>query len=105
MLPIPVGFDFMMVLRFAGVLGALAVGYWLFDAIGDAREARVWAKINAAIEKTNGDIDKQLSLDERIAQVAEAARVKALSRAVTLPAIAVSCPASASQADALNAIR
>lgn len=102
---IPVGFDFMMALRFVAVLGALAVGYWIFDAIGDQREAKVWASINAAIDKTNADIDKQLSLDERIAAVAEAARKKALDNALKLPAVAVQCPATPAQASALNAIK
>lgn len=105
MLGIPVGFDFMMVFRFAALAAAIGFGWVIFDAVGDRREQQVWNKINVAIEKTNADIDKQLSLDERIAQVAEAARKKALANAISLPAIAVTCPASKPQADALNAIK
>lgn len=103
MIPFPL--DLAVVIRTVAVV-IVAIGlFWLVDAIGDQREAKVWASINAAIEKTNADIDKQLSLDDRIAQVAEAARKKALANAISLPAIAVACPASKPQADALNAIK
>lgn len=103
MIPFPL--DLAVVIRTVAVV-IVAIGlFWLVDAIGDQREAKVWASINAAIEKTNADIDKQLSLDERISAVAEAARKKALANAISLPAIAVACPASKPQADALNAIK
>lgn len=105
MLGIPVGFDFMVAVRCIAALGAIAVLYWLADAIGDQREAKVWASINAAIEKTNSDIDKQLSIDERIAQVAERARAKALSAALAQTATSIRCPASKLEAESLTAIK
>lgn len=100
-----IGIDIMMVVRGAVILALLAVGVWVFDKIGDEREAKVWREINAAIDKTNDRIDKQLSLDDKIAAIAESARAKALANAKALPAIAVACPASPAQASALNAIK
>lgn len=102
---IPVGFDIAMVLRFLAGLGIAAGLWYVADAIGDAREAKVYAKIDRAIESTNAEIDKTLTLDEKIAAVAEAARQKALSNALRLPTIAVACPANKAQAEALSAIK
>lgn len=105
MLPIPVGFDFLMVARFIAGLGVIAFIWWGVDLIGDQRELKVWNKINVAVEKVNTEAAKQGSLDEKIAAIAEAARQKALDEAKALPAIAPVCPANESQARALNAIR
>lgn len=82
------------------VLGCL---YWVVDEIGDRREAKVWRKINAAIEKTNVDVRSFNELDEKIAAIAEDARKKALASARQVAA--GRCPASAEQAQALSRIR
>jgi len=102
---IPIGFDVAMVLRFIAGLGIAAAVWWVADAIGDAREAKIYARIDRAIESTNAEIDKRLTLDERVAAVAEAARAKALSDALRLPSVAVACPANKAQAEALSAIK
>ncbi len=104
---IPVPFDWMMVARFAAVLGVLAAGWYVVDAIGDQREQKVWDKINKAIEKTNVDVSKQSELDDKIAAIAEAARQKAIQRArmAALPRVPAICAASEEQAQALSQIR
>lgn len=101
----PVSFDLTAAFRCAAWLAAGVAVLWLVGVVRRDAKAEVIREINVAIEKTNADIDNQLSLDERIAQVAEAARKKALANAISLPAIAVTCPASKPQADALNAIK
>lgn len=99
------GLDIMIAARFLAVLGVLGAVWWAADQIGDAREAKVYRKIQTAIEKTNADIDAQLSLDEKIAVVAQRAREKALAEAVSVPAVGPICPASPEQAAALSRIK
>lgn len=100
------GINLMMAARFAGIVAALAAAWFVFDAVGDLREAKVWGKINAAIAKTNADIDATLSLDDKIARVAQDAREKALSNATrVLPAVGQVCTASPEQAAALSQIK
>lgn len=65
-------------LQVAAVLGGLASLWWLVDLIGDQREAKVLARINAAIEKTNVDVRAFNELDDKIAAIQEEARRKAL---------------------------
>ena len=85
------------------VAGGLGVGaFWLVDAIGDRREAKVWAKINKAIDATNVDVRAHNSLDDKIAAIAEDARQKATAQANGLGG---SCPATKEQAEALSRIR
>lgn len=103
MIPLPDIFS--IVIRSVAVVAVVIGGFWLVDVIGDQREAKVWGEINAAIARTNANIDQQANLDEKIAQVAEQARKKALDEALKLPAVAVQCPASGPQASALNAIK
>jgi len=99
------GLDIMIAARFLAVLGILAGLWWVSDLIGDAREAKVYRKIETAIQKTNSEIDAQLSLDEKIAIVAQRAREKALAEAVSIPAVGPICPASEEQAAALSRIK
>ena len=99
------GLDIMIAARFLAVLGVLGAVWWAADAIGDAREAKVYRRIQVAIEKTNTEIDAQLSLDEKIAVVAQRAREKALAEANAIPAVGPVCPASEEQATALSRIK
>lgn len=99
------GIDTAIAMRFAMVLGAGIALWFLADMAGDAREARVYREINAAIAKTNSEIDAQLSVDDKIALVAQRARDKALSDAKAIPAVGPICPASEEQAAALSRIR
>lgn len=99
------GLDLMIAARFMAVLGILGGLWWISDIIGDAREAKIYRSIQAAIEKTNNEIDAQLSLDEKIAVVAQRAREKALAEAQAIPAVGPVCPATADQAAALSRIK
>ena len=69
------------VLQVAAALGGLASLWWLVDVIGDRREAKVLARINAAIEKTNVDVRALNALDDKISAIQEDARRKALESA------------------------
>lgn len=81
--------------------GALAAFlFWLVDEIGDRREAKVYRRINAAIEKTNVDVRHLNSLDEKMHAIAEDARIKALSSIQPSE-----CKASPDQAKSLTRIR
>lgn len=99
------GLDLMIAARFVAGIGIVTLLWFVSDAIGDAREAKVYRKIQVAIEKTNSEIDAQLSLDEKIAVVAQRAREKALAEAQAIPAVSPICPASPEQAAALSRIR
>ncbi len=99
------GLDIMIAARFLAVLGVLGMIWWAADAVGDAREAKIYRSIQAAIAKTNNEIDAQLSLDEKIAVVAQRAREKALAEAQAIPAVGPVCPATADQAAALSRIK
>ena len=91
-------------LAWVAVVGMLLTGgYYIADKIGDLREEQVWAKINAAIEKTNAEINKANTLDDQIAQVAEDARRKALATVAKLPDN--QCKASDSVANSLSEVR
>ena len=90
------------VLGLVAFVVVIAGGFWIVDAIGDRREERVWAQINAAIHKTNVDVTKYDELDAKIAAIAEDARAKALAEA---KAVEDSCPANVEQATALSRIR
>ena len=99
------GLDILVAARFLAALGLLGGLWWISDAIGDAREAKIYRKIEVAISKTNSEIDAQLSLDEKIAVVAQRAREKALAEAQAIPAVGPVCPASPEQAAALSRIK
>lgn len=99
------GLNIMIALRFLAGLGIAAAVWWVADAIGDAREAKIYARIDRAIESTNAEIDKRLTLDERVAQVAERARRKALEDAKKLSGMGVRHPASKIEAETLSAIK
>ena len=68
-------------LQVLSVLAGLASLWWLVDLIGDRREAKVLARINAAIEKTNVDVRAFNALDDKISAIQEDARRKALEAA------------------------
>lgn len=85
------------------ISGALVGLAWLVDEIGDRREAKVWLKIDAAIAATNEDIGKDNELADRVAAVAERARVKTLDEARRT--LAGKCPLSADEAQALARIQ
>ena len=72
------------VLQVLSTIGALGALWWCVDAIGDRREAKVLARINAAIEATNVDTRAHNALEDKIAAVQEAARSKALEDAKKL---------------------
>ena len=86
-----------------GVVLAISAA-WLFDAIGDRREAKVHARYAKAAEAVNLKIEDFTSEDERVAAISEAIRQKALASARTIPA-SNTCPASKDQAAALSQIR
>lgn len=82
--------------------GVLAGGYFIVDAIGDKREAKVHARYAKAADMTNKDIAAFNSDDEKVTAVAEALRVKALEAARSVPSKHM---ATKEQAAALSAIR
>ena len=96
----------LMPLVWAGLAAAiLTVVVFLVDAIGDRREAQVWARINGAIEKTNVDVRRFNDLDDKIAAVQYETRLKALAEAKAKAAQEGTCPASQATADSLTKIR
>lgn len=108
MIPIP-AIDPIAAMRFAAILGVLFFGWYLLDAYGDGREAagerKVLVRINMAIEKVNAEAAKAGELDDKLALLADGVRQKALADARAIPAIASICPATKTQADALNRIK
>lgn len=98
---IPISF---MPVVWVAVIGiALGGIYYVIDTIGDRREAKVWRKINAAIEKTNVDVERFSDLDDKISAIAEDARKKAIDAAKQIKS--TQSPATAEQAEALSRIR
>lgn len=101
--------DPLVIMRWAAGLLVLGFIWYVFDTVGDAREARgearVITRVNAAIEKVNAEAAKAGELEDKVAAVAEASRQKALADARAIPAIGMVCPASKTQADALNRIK
>ena len=95
--------SFMPVVWVVVISVALGGVYYVVDAIGDRREAKVWRKINAAIEKTNVDVEKFSELDDKISAIAEDARKKAIDAASQIKS--TQSPATAEQAEALSRIR
>lgn len=91
------------ILQVAAAIGAAASLWWVVDAIGDRREAKVHARYAKAAEATNLDLQTYNTEDEKIAAVAQALRDKALADAAKVRA--PGCPATQEQADALNAIK
>jgi hypothetical protein len=90
-------------LLIAKLVGAAVIAaglFWLVDEIGDRREAKVYRRINQAIEKTNVDVRHLNSLDEKMHAIAEDARMKALSSIQPSE-----CKASPDQAKSLTRIR
>jgi hypothetical protein len=71
-------------LQVGAFLAGLAALWWLVDLIGDQREAKVYARINAAIERTNVDVRAFNALDDKIAAIQDDARRKALDDALKL---------------------
>lgn len=85
----------------AGLIGMASL-WWLIDAIGDRREAKVHARYVAAAKATNLDLSAFNSEDERVAAVAQALRDKAVADAGNLKE--TGCPATKAQAEALSRI-
>ena len=69
----------LLIAKLIGFASVAAFLFWLVDEIGDRREAKVYRRINEAIERTNVDVRHLNSLDEKMAAVAEDARQKALA--------------------------
>lgn len=89
-----------LVLKLVG-WGAFAVfAWWLVDEIGDRREAKVYHRINQAIENVNVKIRASNSLEDKVAALAEAARERALAEVQPSE-----CKASHDQAKSLTRIR
>ena len=86
-----------------GLVAVLTGGWFIWDEIGDRREAKVHARYAAAAEATNVDVRAFNSEEERVAHIAEAIRQKAL--AATREVAGTSCSASPEQAAALSQIR
>lgn len=86
----------------AAVAG-LAGLYILFDAVGDLREAKVMAKINAAIAITNKATGDANETDEETLAVAEKLRLVALATAMKMPR-ATQCELTADEAATLGRV-
>lgn len=101
---LPFGFDFAAVLRC--LLGLVVVGgiFWVGDAIGDKREARVRAEFDEAVIATNVEIDSAMTAHQKVAAIAAAARRKAAEDAKSVKELPV-CVVSPAQAEALNNIK
>jgi hypothetical protein len=67
------------IIQVLGAVVGISALWWVVDEIGDRREAKVLARINAAIEATNADTRAANTLEDKIAAVQEAAREKALA--------------------------
>lgn len=100
----PVSFDLTAAFRWAAVLAAIVGVVWLVGVVRRDAQAGVWAKVDAAIEKTNVAIDRQSNIDDKIAALRQDARDKALKTAQAIPAVSTVCPASKLQAQLLNGI-
>jgi hypothetical protein len=90
-------------LLIAKLIGAAAIAaglFWIVDEIGDRREAKVYRRINQAIENVNVKIRASNSLEDKVAALAEAAREKALAEVQPSE-----CKASPDQAKSLTRIR
>lgn len=70
---------FLFWLKVAGWAAGAALLFYVVDEIGDRREAKVYRRINQAIERTNVDVRHLNSLDEKMSAIAEDARAKALA--------------------------
>lgn len=90
----------LLLLKVGAWVACAAFLFWVVDEIGDRREAKVYRRINAAIEKTNVDVRHLNSLDEKMSAIAEDARQKAL--AGIQPS---ECKASPDQAKSLTRIK
>ena len=94
-------------LRLAGIVLAAVAGlglvYVVFDAIGDAREAKVWGKINAAIDETNEETDAANVDDAEERAVRQKLRVAALAAAAKVKGS--QCLLTKEEALAIGAIR
>jgi hypothetical protein len=103
----PFGFSLNPLLILYTVIAAagVAVMVWTYDAIGDKREARVWHQINAAIARKNVDVAKYNSLDDKLAGLEEATRIKALEEARQITVDQLAPKATEAQAKALSKIR
>jgi hypothetical protein len=90
-------------IAWAILAGAILTGaYFLVDAIGDAREAKVMTRIAKAAEKKNLQIGTFNNEDEIAAAINERAVTEAEVRA---RGVQGQCPATPEQAAALTAIR
>lgn len=70
---------FLFWVKVVGWAACAALLFYVVDEIGDRREAKVYRRINAAIEKINVDVRHLNSLDEKMSAIAEDARMKALA--------------------------
>lgn len=83
---------------------ALLTGAWLvFDAIGDAREAKVWAKVNSTIDAANEETDEANAEDAEARALRQKLRAKALLTSTTV--IKTECKLTADEAVAIGAVR
>lgn len=102
-MPLGLSFNPLMVIYAVAAAAGIGILMWAYDAIGDQREQKVWGKINAAIEKTNVDVRRFNTLDDKIAAIAKAAREKALDEAGQITV--TKCEATEQQAKALSRIK
>jgi hypothetical protein len=86
----------------AAIAGMVGI-YFVFDAVGDLREAQVWAKINKAIAVTNQATGAENEKDEETLALAEKLRGTALAAAKRMQG--GKCPLTAEEATALGRIQ
>lgn len=85
----------------AAAIAVMGLVYFVFDAIGDAREAKVWAKVNAEIDGFNVDQDQINAADEETL----ALRAKVRASALAAGKFKSQCLLTAPEATTLGAIQ
>ena len=99
MLPIRI----MPIVYLVATLAAGGALYWLADAIGDAREAKVWAKIDETIKAANDETAEANETDAEKRALREKLRTSALIAAAKTKG--TQCLLTADEATAIGAIR
>lgn len=87
----------------AAVTAGLVGLYWIQDAIGDKREAKVRAEYEAVIDETNEDTGKENAAATKVAERDARIRKKALDAAKPMQGGA--CPLTAIEAQSLARIK
>ena len=94
-------------LRLVGVVAAVSIGigalWYLADAIGDAREAKVRASYDQAIDMANTDTIEANDVATKIALRDERVRTDAI--AAYRKSLGTACPLTADEATTLGRIR